>query len=168
MPNSQIQSSINQYLQLTGKLTDDIFCFATKGNSSVGAHIRHAIDRMNCFIDGLGVGYINYDLRNRNPQIETDRMIATEYLREINNFFLEFNKDELDEEILVIETLGTTSIPTKMNSTVKREIGDLIIHNTHHLAIIKVMLQSQSKLPEIFDKDFGKAASTVIYEKSSS
>jgi hypothetical protein len=163
MPQNQIKSSINQYVALTLNLSDEFYCFSKLGISSAGAHVRHVIDRMNCFLEGMKSGQINYDLRARNPKIETDRHLAISNLQKINNFFSSFKKEDSFHKITIIETLNPNHKATKIESNINREIADLIIHNTHHLAIIKVILQDHFD----FDQNFGKAPSTIIYEKES-
>ncbi|MFT6332834.1 MAG: hypothetical protein ACJAW3_001182 [Lentimonas sp.] len=162
MPSKSIKYSISQYSSLVAGLEDQSYRLLSSGSSTVGAHIRHIIDRMNCFERGLNLGQINYDLRERNPEIETNRDLALKALEKINDLFENFNESDLAKQISIIETLDSKRAPSVMSSTIGREIADLIAHNTHHLAIIKEILKD--KIP--IDENFGKAPSTIIHEKA--
>ena len=47
------------------KFTDD-----SKGSSSIGAHVRHILDRFHCFFAGVAGASIDYDVRKRDSEIE--------------------------------------------------------------------------------------------------
>ena len=69
----------------------------------------------------------------------------------------------LPHPIIVLETLPPDADAAKSSSTIGREIHDLAIHNTHHLAIVKLLLQASGIETQ---QDFGKAPSTIVYEQS--
>ncbi len=129
-------------------------------NATVGQHARHIIEFYSCMLDGILTGTINYDLRKRDHDIETNIHSAKnrieEIKKEIRNIIddpsldLEVNYDIIGEHKTVIRTSYT------------RELVYNIEHTIHHLAIIKSALLEfypYIRLPE----DFGVANSTIRF-----
>ena len=54
-----------------------------KGISSIGSHIRHVIDHYMSFIQGMKIGIVNYDERERDAVYETHLLIARRKIHEI-------------------------------------------------------------------------------------
>ena len=55
-------------------------------SASIGQHYRHVLDHFLCLESGIAAGEIDYDNRERNPQLETDLNYAratTERLIEV-------------------------------------------------------------------------------------
>jgi len=142
-------------------LEEDLFVKTNGKNSSVGAHFRHIYERMECVILGLESGVIEYDSRKRDVNIETKPNIAIEKFQYMKSFFEKL--DNINRDLLIIETAGINAGKITLNSNFEREILYLIDHTTHHLAVVKILLE---QFDVQLDSDLGKAASTIIYEKS--
>ena len=140
--------------------------------ASVGKHFRHILDHYFCFFAGLEQGHINYDRRDRNPAIETQRLYTLEKVRllikKLRELSLRISASNTNcEQSLKVSLASSANNPeTKpAHSSLNRELIFLQGHTTHHYAIISTQL----KLMEFpVDENFGVAASTQIYNQQTS
>ena len=126
-------------------------------NATIGQHVRHIIELFICLQGGYRTGIINYEKRDRDLRIQTDREFAKQWLIKIYQnmdvpdkaLMLEANYDEQSGESFFIPT------------NYQREALYNLEHTIHHMALIRVGISevSEIKLPE----DFGVAISTVKY-----
>ena len=154
-----------QLFDLVHSLTDEDFKKPSKAlsNSTIGQHLRHTLEFFICFEQGCRTGVINYDRRDHDKIIETNRQLAADTIRRMINFVsnLEENPSlslevsyDLDGE--TFETLQTTTA---------RELVYNIEHAVHHMAIMKIGVNEIApyiKLPS----GFGIAASTIRHQQS--
>ena len=131
--------------------------------SSIGAHVRHVLERFQSFLNGLGEGMVDYDCRKRDQTLETNPQSASFALativRRINELkFCDF----ADQTLTIRESVHPQLEPVEASSTLERELVSLISHSVHHLAIIAMLARP---LGYALDSDFGKAPSTIIHEK---
>ncbi len=150
--------------QLLELLDTESYAAQTETTSSVGAHVRHILDRYQCFFAGTQSGIIDYDARKRDKSIESNLEAAsfalTSLMRRIESIDL---GKFLGTQVQVRESVHPESPLAEIPSTFDRELMGLISHSTHHLAIIALIAKALGyELPE----DFGKAASTILYERS--
>lgn len=153
---------INQCELLLRTLTPEDFSAGENG-ASVGAHLRHVIERFQCFFNGLSSSHIDYDGRKR------DQLIANN-LEAANFAFASINKrleslEDLDPDLPVLsiqELVHHLGTPVNISSTLGRELLGLIAHTTHHLAIVALLAKSMGYE---LDRDFGKAPSTIQHER---
>ena len=131
-------------------------------NATLGQHIRHTLEFFVCLKDGLDEGLINYDKRNHDKSIETDRTIALSIINEICDFL---DLDHVDKELLLELSYGEKEEDVnQIKSNFSRELAYNIEHGVHHMAIIKIgaiALRPTLDLPV----DFGVASSTLRYRK---
>ncbi len=127
--------------------------------ATIGQHVRHIIELFQCLEMGYEAGIINYEKRKRDHRIETDKVLATELLK---NIFRQLDKP--DKEIIMqaedyCETAGVINIP----SNYYREIAYNLEHTIHHMALIRVGINevSQVELPA----EFGVAYSTIKFRQ---
>lgn len=153
----QIMSVLEQLTDSQYHLSLDIF-----NGSTVGEHVRHIFDFYNCICfcsDGVD---IDYNCRERNPLIESERKTAiasfSQLVNEISRFedtkvvnvITDFSTDESEERPVVLSSIG-------------RELMYAYDHAVHHLAIIKMGIKSA--FPEIVLNDhIGIAPSTIKYQ----
>ena len=129
-------------------------------NATIGQHVRHIIELFICLGKGYESGVINYEKRNRDLRIETDKDFARELLAGIyrslhapdKTLLLEANYNELSEETMLIET------------NYYREILYNLEHTIHHMALIRVGINEISSI--VLPQDFGVAASTLKHKKA--
>ncbi|MEM1206167.1 MAG: DinB family protein [Acidobacteriota bacterium] len=157
---------LGQGLRLLGDLDDGIYgSRGPCGQSSAGAHMRHVLDCYRCFLGGLEGGRIDYDARQRNPQVETDRGVAAEAIRDIVRR-LELIEDDLFEHPLQVQVDAAAwnqGDQLWSGSTVARELQFLLSHTVHHYALVAVALRSLGFEP---GDDFGIAPSTLAHRQA--
>ena len=132
--------------------------------ASVGQHARHIIEFYSCMLDGIRTRIINYDLRKRDHNIETNIGKAQKKIEEIKKEIRDFNEDpSLDLEVNY-DLLSNHKMTIK--TSYSRELVYNIEHTIHHLAIIKSALKEYYpyiRLPE----NFGVANSTIRFRNQS-
>lgn len=156
---------IDQAVKLLESLSDEQFSGPAplKLGSSVGSHLRHCIDHYDNFLDGASSGKIDYDARQRQVELETDRMKAIAKLEGLIQR-LEAMAGLDDKPLKVKMDCGNNESEKTWwtESSVRRELQFLISHTVHHYAIIKMVLIA-SDYP--VGKDFGIAPSTLRYHQ---
>lgn len=157
----QCAAILRQGIELIENLPDELFTRCKRGGeSSVGAHFRHNLDFVTNFLRGLETGRLNYNARERNFQVETDRRFAAFRFRQAVFELENLSPEDLGKKILVrsetIENLWC-------ESSSARELEFLQSHTIHHYALIQAKLTSFGfQVP----KDFGVAPSTLEFWKS--
>lgn len=154
---------VNQSNQLLAAVSQDDYIAVSQGNSSIGAHVRHVLDRFNCFFAGLQTASIDYDNRKRDKSIENNLQAASSALTAVGRKIEQLNLAEFASSIISVrESVYHQGPSIEIASTVERELMGLITHSTHHLAIIAIIAKSFAyQMPD----DFGKAPSTIVYER---
>ena len=153
---------ISQCEKLLDEVTEQTYIQRVDGAASIGTHLRHILDRFQCFFAGLPTGSIDYDARKRDPAIETKLAAARFGLASLKRRLLKMEEAEF-VDLTVWESIHHASPKVSLNSNVQRELMGLITHTTHHLAIIALI---GKELGMEFHRDFGKAPSTIIYERT--
>lgn len=133
--------------------------------STVGQHFRHILEFYTCLLEGCRTGYLDYSSRRRNDALSEDPQAALQVLesviREISGLDVhslvkvesEFCEDNDDR-------------PAYMSS-IGRELQYAFDHAVHHLAIIRMGLESH--FPEIpVAADLGVAPSTLRHRREQS
>jgi hypothetical protein len=131
--------------------------------SGPGPHFRHVIDFYRRLFDGLAPseGFaggtpapaIDYDRRERDPRIETERSACRTAI------------EDLRARLAMIERVdGPMSVRCDQlpsaQSTLARELQGLVSHTVHHYALIAIAARAQGIDP---GDEFGVAPSTLAY-----
>jgi hypothetical protein len=122
--------------------------------ATIGEHTRHIVEFFQCVSNAFETDEVDYAIRARNRQIETDKEYALQVLKEVTVHLSIPNKPIL----LCLGKYGEESV--SIPSNLYREIAYNIEHAIHHMAIIKIGLKS---LQIQVDDDFGVAPSTLQY-----
>jgi hypothetical protein len=128
-------------------------------NASIGQHYRHVLDHFLCLEAGAPAGEINYDLRARDPRLETDLDFSRATTDRLMRVFENYASDGLSRPCKVSYSVGYgDAAPLSVTSTVERELAYCISHAVHHYAIIRLLCGrvGVNMLPE-----FGVAPSTL-------
>jgi uncharacterized damage-inducible protein DinB len=129
--------------------------------STVGGHYRHCLDHLQSLLQGLDADEINYDHRERNPQIENDRAFALAETHRILRAFGSISTQFLDRPINVRSKVSyDLDAAPLIGSTVGREVMYAVAHAVHHYALIAVMC---GILEVPVPAGFGVAPSTLKY-----
>lgn len=136
---------------------------STLNNSTIGQHTRHTLEFFICLRDSLKSGIVNYDKRDHDPVIETDKMLCLTVIDDICQYLssigenttlsLHSNYSLTDNEIVEAE------------SNLYRELAYNIEHAIHHMAIIKIGLKEVAPYANVPDH-FGVAISTLKHKKA--
>ncbi len=158
---------LRQGVELLGRVHDEMYVktVAPYSGSGVGKHIRHNVDHYECFFTGLTSGKIDYDGRQRDPRIETDRRYAAKKMLSIIPPLEALAVKKLGDPILVKmnDTDEKQDASQWSASTIGRELQFLMSHTVHHYAVIAIILKIQGF---DCDQDFGVAPSTLKYQRS--
>jgi hypothetical protein len=127
--------------------------------STVGGHYRHCLDHFQSLLQGLDADEINYDHRERNPRIETDRNFALAETQRILRGFTSISTPYLNCPINVRSKVNyELDAAPSIGSTVGRELMYAVAHAIHHYALIAVMC---GMLEVPVPAGFGVAPSTL-------
>ncbi len=161
-PAQTITSGIfSQLIDVAAQLSDEQYSGESgllSGNS-IGKHVRHIIEFFECLLAGYESGVIDYDARARNEAIENSTGVAIRTLEAISARIGGMS----DKQLLLLSEYPGIDGKCSGESSFNREIVYNIEHAIHHMAIIKIALQSdfpEVKLPE----NFGIAWSTIKHQ----
>jgi uncharacterized damage-inducible protein DinB len=156
---------LEQGISLLSSITDNEYSYNNGKyfKSGIGRHFRHIVEHYISLIDGY-TEKINYDLRERDLKLETNRKAVISALRNIIDSIqtFELNPELINKKIEVKsnEGIGDGDSPWSVSS-IRRELQFLISHTVHHYALIGLILRTMDvTVPE----DFGVAPSTLKYE----
>lgn len=127
-------------------------------SSTVGAHVRHALDHYTCLLDGLEASRVDYEPRRRDPVIETDRLAAVSELTRTCELIEIEQRFAMDHRLLVRG--GAVHSHEWAVSSVRRELEFALSHTVHHYALVAVICGLQGIRTE---PGFGVAPSTLRY-----
>lgn len=151
-----INTSLNNLINLLIQIPNSEYAkpCVSLSNSTIGEHSRHIIEMFQCLANNYDSGIVNYDMRPRNEQIQTDTHFAITKIREIRDTLKKDNKkiklqQMVDGEEVCIE------------SNYFRELLYNLEHCIHHQALIKVAVLQISTI--FVDENFGVARSTIEY-----
>ena len=139
------------------------YCAEAAGQSSVGMHVRHCLGFFDCFIAGLETGTVDYDTRERDPRIETDRQFALNRIAKLKDTLRKLPASDLPEELLAGEMPSPHSKSVPVPTCVSRELLFLASHSVHHLAM---MLMIADLIGTSAPKELGLAFSTQVYREA--
>jgi hypothetical protein len=130
------------------------------GNATIGQHVRHIVELYQEMITGYKTGEINYENRQRNFLIETDKTFA---IQQMQHLLLQMNQDNKKVLLTAGYTLDDNNCIT-VETNFAREMIYNIEHTVHHQALIKIAFKSAFDID--LPVEFGVAASTLKYRKA--
>jgi hypothetical protein len=146
-------------VRLLERLDDDVYAKMSllSPRSSVGAHLRHCLDFYQSFLTGLESGRIDYNCRQRDSLVETDRRYA---IQEIHQLIAALRERLSIFRIapILISTEDGSNRESWCGSSVVRELEFLRSHTIHHYSLIAILLRFEGIEPGV---EFGVAPSTL-------
>ena len=134
---------------------------APAGRSSIGAHLRHALEHVECLLQGMSAGLVDYDARPRDPELETDPDAMRAAVQRVCASLSGIDGARLDERLTVRESVTSGRDPERSTSTVARELTFVSGHTIHHVEIAGLVAAIQgTDLPP----DLGLAFSTAAWQ----
>ena len=144
-------------------ITSEMFMGERPGHKPIGAHLRHALDHMLCFVRGLPEGLVDYDGRDRDEALERDPELFRKKLREVMAALRAIPQERLRDVLPIRQRASLDSEPAELNSTVERELVFISSHTIHHLALVASFCRDEGvDLPE----ETSLAFSTSAYLKA--
>ena len=121
--------------------------------SSLGQHARHIVEHYQCFFKQMQQGKtLNYDLRCRDPRLDTERKTC---LSEIDHLIAEFKSFQtVDFDLQTSDDYSQYDA----RSSLCRELMFLVSHTEHHNAMIAAM---KRLVGDEVDASFGVANATL-------
>ena len=158
-----IQNSLTEQLysiqNLVQQLTTDQYNQPSLmlNNASIGQHVRHIVELVQCLNEGYYTGMIDYDKRKRDTRIETDRQFTLQVLQQQCA-----SLPQTDKWLQQAITIGnkTQWVDTSYN----REVFYNTEHAIHHMALIRVALKEMEL--NIVPDQFGVAYATLQYKQT--
>lgn len=156
---------LNQLKQLAINLSDEQLSETLNvlNNATIGGHVRHIMEFYICLFECIHSKHLNYDIRKRDKSVEvcTQKCVGT-----IDNLLVQLSLHQMDFDLTLSAdySFGEDAQAVSVQTTFFRELLYNIEHLVHHLAIIKIGIQSLETEVAISD-DFGIAASTIRNRK---
>lgn len=156
---------LRQGAVLLRRLDDDTYARTTSDRpraAGVGPHFRHCLDFYRCFLRDLDKGRIDYDLRDRQPELESSVEATQIAIESIAIELTAIDSDQGSREILIHhdEFPGEQPATSWQRSTVARELRFLASHTVHHFALIAHLVRQQGIEP---GEEFGIAPATLEF-----
>ncbi|MFN8353996.1 MAG: DinB family protein [Spirosomataceae bacterium] len=153
---------IRQLINLLDTLPAGMYHLPLKSlhENSIGQHTRHIVEFYQCLLNGMSGQVVNYDARERNLRIETDKAYTSHLLAAIASQLEQATEDKP----MVLEQAFGLEEPLTIPTYFSRELTYLIEHTIHHLAIIKIGLTES--FPTVYiPAEFGVAHSTLKFRQ---
>lgn len=129
--------------------------------STIGEHFRHILDLFQSLIQKDHHGPIDYNVRRRGHEIETNKKLAITELNDVIRWLDLFPIGRLTSSIsLITEVCPYKKQEHTMTSSIEREITFAALHASHHYALIKVITLSIGITTQ---SNFGLAPTTTTY-----
>jgi len=126
--------------------------------SGIGEHMRHILEHYQTFLAGIGEGVVDYDARQRNLRISTERSFAMKTARDIIAQLSAVDPVDRPVRVKMAVSDDLARDTPWSDSTLRRELQYLQAHTIHHYALIALIVRIQGReLPD----DFGVAPSTL-------
>lgn len=152
---------IQQIREILSRMTDAQYVMALPlyNGSTIGQHMRHIYDFYNSVISASELGELDYAKRDRNPDIESYTHSASTHFKQMIDAIQLLSEDLSIDVVTEFDTQEST-LRKRVKSSVGRELMYAYDHAVHHMAIVKMGLQTS--FPEFdIDKNIGVAPSTI-------
>jgi hypothetical protein len=131
----------------------------------IGPQIRHCLDFYRCFLRDLPSARIDYDMRERDPLVESSRRIAIERTDAVVDRLAAVDVALVAAPLLVRAEAGAqpADVPEWTPSSVGRELQFLLSHTVHHQALIAEILRARGRA---IGPEFGVSPSTLQHRSA--
>lgn len=132
------------------------------GGSTIGGHVRHALDHFNAALSALEGDVIDYDHRQRDTDVERSAHAALALIEDLFRRLEKVREGDLSWPVRVRVIIRPDGTDALLGSTMARELAFATHHAIHHHAMIAAIAKHMAlDVPA----DFGKAPSTVCHER---
>jgi len=148
--------TLNELAQAIDALGSDRYAQPTGpsfGNSTVGMHVRHALDHVRVLVqaDTLETTnkHINYDSRHRGTDIETSLDAAQAEIARLCEMCESLKAHPCDSSVTIVSLASKNTEPIVLQSTLGRECAFVLSHTIHHNAMVRSMaIALHSQVPD--------------------
>ena len=155
-----VAAACGQVQTLLKQIDGDTYRNARAAGGSIGGHVRHLVNFFECLLKQGPTGRIDYDLRERRPEGETDPSAASAALDAIVAAFADGAIDAMPATLEMRESLPGLEDRPWAASSPAREAAFCVSHCVHHLALVRAAAETAGwRAPE----GFGVAASTLRF-----
>lgn len=131
--------------------------------STLGMHLRHILEFYQCLFRALPGRKLNYDLRQRNREMEVEKFKCELCLAQLISE-LEAQEADLTLDLTADYSGQGQGREVRITTTYYRELLYNVEHCVHHLAIIRIGMKALN--PHInLSEEMGVAASTLRNRK---
>lgn len=129
---------------------------------TIGKHVRHTLDHYRALLDGFDSStVVDYDHRERNVPIESDRRAALDAVTAIRRRVNALDADALRSSVRIRVMLAGDGAETELDTTLGRELAFASHHAIHHNALMKaIAAEFEIQTPP----EFGMAPSTLNFQ----
>ncbi len=152
-----LKAELQRGIEMIAAIDDLSFRRVQNSTGSVGAQFRHNLDFVNCLLNPIDDGRIDYDRRQRNPLVEGNREFAIERFHDAIDRLDRLTRSDLSKQMLVRSELNQAAW---LPSSLIREVEFVHSHTVHHHALIAEKLAGYG-IP--VQENFGIARSTLKY-----
>lgn len=156
---ARLAAEIERGIAVIARIDDEAYRKSTTRSASVGAQFRHNLDFVNGFLGGVGAGRIDYNDRERDPIVESDRGYAIGRFRNAVGSVSRLRGMELRK---IVRVRSETDANVWHLSSVARELEFVLSHTIHHHGLIAEKLAASGG-PDV--PHFGVAPSTLEFWK---
>ncbi len=137
---STINKNLNNAISLIDTIDQKVYIDNSIGPyySSIGSHLRHALDFFDCIISGLQNNDIDLTARKRDEIISINPGAAREHIYEIQRQLSAFVDVNTDYLLNVTDNLGDGKVTVMY--TLESILAQANTHATHHYAIISYIM----------------------------
>ena len=128
-------------------------------DSGLGGHVRHVADHFRAFETGLVTGFIDYNQRRRESELERNASLGLAELQDLQERLqyvdVSFQPVTVESEVSCLQ-----QVSRRCESTYDRELVYLIYHTIHHVAYAALLMKQIGLTP---DTMVGNAPATATY-----
>jgi uncharacterized damage-inducible protein DinB len=126
-------------------------------SGSIGEHVRHCLNHARALLASASDGELTYDARHRGTRVEVEPELAAGECERLCLDLQQLDNTTLERPIRLHTLTHRDMSPTRVGTTLGREIVFVIQHTIHHCAVIAVLLD---RVGITVPRDFGYAPST--------
>ena len=132
-------------------------------SSSAGAHMRHIVDHYQALRYGMVTGEVDYNIRNRESDVENSPQAALAAWEDIENWLGQISVQDMNKTITVKSEVSMSAEQTEAcASSLGRELMFVASHAIHHYSLLAIIRSLQGGKNE---ETFGVAPATATYRR---
>ena len=144
-------------VRIISAMDDITFCRTANSSGSVGAQFRHNLDFAGALLKGIEEGRIDFNDRERDARVESDRQYAVGRFADVVRRLSELSPRIMAKSVLIRSEIDND---TWLPSSIAREVEFVHSHTVHHHALIGEKLAGFGVEA---CENFGVAPSTLEY-----